>query len=149
VLAVLARGSTGPLRLRAAGDAELRVDGKLTLEARAGIEAASEGDVSLTGRHLRMRAAETILTTARLAVSSARSFLDLDRVEALLGAVDVVIDRVLERVGRSYRFVEEADQVRAGSIDYAADSTLNLHAENALVTADELVKVDAEQIQLG
>jgi hypothetical protein len=30
-----------------------------------------------------------------------------------------------------------------------AKETMNLHAANALVTAEELVKVDGEQIHLG
>ena len=47
---------------------------------------------------------------------------------------------------RSYRAVEETDQLRAGQIDYVAKETLSLHGENALLTAEELVKVDGEQI---
>ena len=64
-------------------------------------------------------------------------------------SVDSVLERLHSRVSRSYRRVEELDQVKAGQIDYQADTSLQLHAKYALVTADDLVKVDAEQIHLG
>ncbi|MBW2454888.1 MAG: DUF3540 domain-containing protein, partial [Deltaproteobacteria bacterium] len=34
-------------------------------------------------------------------------------------------------------------------IQHRAEKNYSLHGENALVTADELVKVDGEQIHLG
>ncbi len=45
--------------------------------------------------------------------------------------------------------MEELDQVKAEHIDYAASASMSLHAQNALVTAEELVKVDGEQIHVG
>jgi Protein of unknown function (DUF3540) len=60
-----------------------------------------------------------------------------------------VLERCHQRVARSYREVEETDQVKAGQIDYTADTSLQLHAKYALVTADQLVKMDAEQIHIG
>ena len=63
--------------------------------------------------------------------------------------LDSVLDRFSQRVKRSYRTVEETDQLKAERIDYTASSTMSLHGENALVTAEQLVKVDGEQIHLG
>jgi hypothetical protein len=62
---------------------------------------------------------------------------------------DSLFERVSQRVKRSFRTVEDIDQVRANKIDYASESTLALRAENAVVHAEELMKVDASQIQLG
>jgi hypothetical protein len=62
---------------------------------------------------------------------------------------DSVFDRLLQRVKRSYRFVEEHDQVRAAQIDYVAQNNASLRGENTLITAKDLVKVDGEQIHLG
>ncbi len=50
---------------------------------------------------------------------------------------------------RAYRFVEEMEHVRAGSIDYAARENVRFHGRNALVTAQQLVKMDGEQIHMG
>lgn len=119
VLAVLERTERAPVRLVTRGNTELVVDGALSVSSRA------------------------------FSLASARALFDVERVDAVFGKVEAVIERVLQRVKRSYRFVEETEQVRAGCIDIAAQSTMSLHAENAMVTADNLVKVDAEQIQLG
>ena len=69
--------------------------------------------------------------------------------------LDLAIERLLELhgstidVGRVRRTVEELDHVRAEQIDYAAKKTMSLHGDNAIVTANELVKVDGEQIHVG
>ena len=60
-----------------------------------------------------------------------------------------MFERVTQRVKRSFRFVEDADTVKAGRIDYAADTALTMRAKNTIIAAEELAKVDAEQIQLG
>jgi hypothetical protein len=119
VLAVLQRAEGAPVRWIARGDTELWVDGALSVVSRT------------------------------LSLHSARARIDLGTVEALLGKVEAVAERVLQRVKSSYRFVEGADHVRAGSVDIAAESTMSLHSNDTLMSAERLVKVDAGQIQLG
>lgn len=119
VTAVLRREDGAAVRLVTRADTELVVDGALSVASRA------------------------------FSLSSARALFDVERVDAIFGKVEAVIERVLQRVKRSYRFVEETEQVRAERIDIAAESSMNLHAHDTMVTADGLVKVDAEQIQLG
>jgi hypothetical protein len=74
---------------------------------------------------------------------------EVDRVKLVAQTFDSVLERLTQKVQRSYRTVTETDQLRAERIDYTADKVMSLHAEHALVSADELVKVDAEQIHLG
>jgi hypothetical protein len=62
---------------------------------------------------------------------------------------DSLFERVSQRVKRSFRTVEDIDQLKAKKIDYAAESTLALRAEHAVVHGEELIKVDGKQIQLG
>ena len=52
-------------------------------------------------------------------------------------------------VGKSAVRVDGLDQVRSTHIDYRADQTLQLQAENLIANATNLVKVDGEQIHLG
>ena len=119
VLAVLHRREGASVRLVTRADTDLAVDGVLSVTSRA------------------------------FSLSSVRAKLDLARVDAIFGKVEATIERVLQRVKSSYRFVEGADHVRAGSIDIAAESTMSLHSNDTLMSAERLVKVDAEQIQLG
>lgn len=119
VTAVLERTEGATLKLVMRANTDLVVNGALSIASRA------------------------------FSLSSSRALFDVEHVDAVFGKVEAVIERVFQRVKRSYRFVEETDHVRAGCIDVAAENTMSLHAENTMVTADGLVKVDAEQIQLG
>ncbi len=55
----------------------------------------------------------------------------------------------MDRIGRAYRTVEETDHLRAESIDHRAEKTLKMHAENSLLTSEQLVKVDGSQVHIG
>ena len=67
----------------------------------------------------------------------------------MAGLVDTVMERISQKVKRSYRLVEECDYLRSGEVDYRADKNMSLHGDNTMVTAKELVKVDGGQIHLG
>ena len=58
-------------------------------------------------------------------------------------------ERISQRVKRLYRHVEDFEQLRADKVDYVANKTMSLRGQNTLMTAEELVKVDGEQIHLG
>ena len=63
--------------------------------------------------------------------------------------LDLSLDRVSSRVNRAFRVVTEIDQLRAGQVDHSAETVMHLRAKNTVLTAEELVKVDGEQIHLG
>ncbi len=67
----------------------------------------------------------------------------------LAQSLDSVLERVSMRVKRSYRKVEEFEQLRTARLDYVVENEMSLHAGNAILSAEEVVKVDAEQIRLG
>jgi len=149
LLAVLERPGREPVRLETSVDTELRVEGRLTLSATKALEATSAEQISLSSERLLVRAVDALATTGRLSLTTGRALLDAESVQSVLGVVDTVAERVLQRVKRAYRFVEQTEQVRAGGLDYRARETMSFHSENATLTADGLVKIDAEQVQLG
>lgn len=128
VLAVLEREPGASTTLRTDGDARFEVPGgRLSLSARDAVEVAAP-ELSFLGRIVRAEA---------------------QRLDAVLGHVDAVLERVSQRVKRSYRFVEEIDAVRAEQIDYRAAQNLSARGKNTLLTAEDLVKVDGAQIHVG
>jgi hypothetical protein len=150
VLAVLERTEEGPATASLDRDLTLRVPGgALNLVAKDGIGIVSTGDVSITSAGVAVTAAEGTFSIDRLAVLGRQLLAEVANAKVVAGAVDTVLDRWVQKVKRAYRHVEEIDQVRAGRVDYAADKSMHLHAENALVTAEELVKFDGEHIHLG
>jgi hypothetical protein len=150
VLAILERPSGAPVRLSADGDLCVALEhGAFEVDAPGGIHLASKQGVSVAAKQVDISS-----VAGRFAIGSLTMFgtlleSRLEKLEVVVGGIDAVIERVVERVKRSYRFVEETDQVEAEHVDYAANKTMSLRAENALITAQELVKVDGSQIHVG
>lgn len=148
ILAVLERESP-VTTLSAPGDLRIEVDaGTFCVAARDGVSIATADEVSVASARVDVNTVE-----ARLAAQTATllgRFLqtEFEKVRSFAGTVDAVFDRLSQKVKRSYRTVEN-DQVRAKRIDYAAEKNVSLRGHNALVTAEQLVKIDGEQIHLG
>ena len=150
VLAVLERSPGAAARLVTDGDLDIHVGrGKLNLMAQHGVAVVTGATIDVAAGALTVQAGEGAVTFGALSVLSDVVRAELAEVKLEAGAVEAVVERVIERVKRSYRTVEEFDHLRAGVIDYAARETLKLRGDNAVVTATELVKVDGAQIHLG
>ncbi|NUP06705.1 MAG: DUF3540 domain-containing protein [Polyangiaceae bacterium] len=148
VLAVLERESPNA-QLSCEGDLSLKVGAKLQV-------VASEGLDLVTPRHMNMTAAEVGIHTSRAKVFASEILAIGSEIVGELANVklkgtffDKVFERVTERVQRSFRRVDEIDQLKAKQMDYLAEETLCLRSENMVAVAKELVKVDGEQIHFG
>ncbi|MDY7224857.1 DUF3540 domain-containing protein [Hyalangium rubrum] len=150
VLAVLERESDAPARLVSEGNLEVRLPrGRFVVAAQEGVDLVSAQEVSVTAGGVRVHATEGNVVVRQLSVLGAFVRAEFDRIKVMAESCDSVFDRMLQRVKRSYRFVEEHDQVRAAQIDYVAQNNASLRGENTLITAKDLIKVDGEQIHLG
>lgn len=151
VLAVLERPDGTAVRVKARGDLTFQVaQGSFTVAAAKGVNILSSDDVQLTtSKGLKLRAVEGQVFFDKLTYLGRKVFAELEQAKTFVGALDTVADRIVQRVKRSYRFVEEADELRAEYIDYAAKKNLRFRARNTLITAKELFKTDAEQIHFG
>jgi hypothetical protein len=151
VLAVLERLGGGPLPLDLeGGDVRLRVPhGRLEVSAAAGADLVSGGAVEVVAPTLGLTADEARVAVSRVGVFGGFVAAQVERVQVVAGALDGTIERLTQRIKRSLRLVEESDQVRAGSLDYRADGVVQLQGRTAVVTAEQLVKVDGAQIHVG
>jgi hypothetical protein len=150
VLAVLERISEGAAILNFPGDTEIRTHtGHLKISARDGIGMQTPGALTMQAATLKLDALQGDITVQNLSLVGDAWRSCINRVKTVGRTFDSILERCHQRVSRSYRVVDEMDQVKAGQIDYNAETTLQLHAKYALVTAQELVKVDADQIHLG
>ncbi|MGD0530460.1 MAG: DUF3540 domain-containing protein [Polyangiaceae bacterium] len=150
VLCVLDRETQGPKRLA--------VEGDLAIEARGGsVTVAAHGDFELiAARRAHIVAGTVDVTAAEANAWVGRLTLVGDYVRAELGKVMLFAssmtteaERVVQRIKRSLRVVEETEHVRAGTIDYRAEGMVNVRGKTTLVTAETLVKLDGEQVHLG
>jgi len=150
ILAVLEREEGAKATLSTEGDLEIRQrDGRVTIAAQEGIDLITARAVTLIGQALEVNATDGNVVVQKLAFVGGLVRAQMDKVKLHAQTFDAVLDRFSQRVRNAYRTVEETDQLRAERIDYEATSTMSLHAENAVVTAEQLVKVDGEQIHLG
>lgn len=149
VLAVLEPegGKTG---IAVDGDLDIKVaSGRFRVTAAKGVELASGKDVSVVGNELSITAIEGNVVVQKLSYLGTLLRGEVETIKTIASTCDSVFERVSQRVKRSFRVVDDIDQVRAHSINYAAETNMMLRAENAVVSAEQLVKVDAKQIQLG
>jgi hypothetical protein len=150
ILAILERRRSGPLQLDAPGDLTLRVpNGRIALAARDGLDLSTAGATSIDSGQLQITASEATIQVEGLSYLGRWVHSEVERVKLFATSMDTVVERFWQKVKRSFRFVEEVDQVRAGEIEYTARTNAHIHAENTLLTAEQLVKVDAGQIHLG
>lgn len=150
VLAVLVRGSEGATTIGVEGDLAIRAaSGKVTIAAQEGVDVVSPSPVRVAAGEVTVSAAIGRLRVEALEVLGRAVKAELGKVKVFASSLDSVLERFTQRSRTSLRTVEELDQVRAKHIDYAAAGNAHLRGENALVSAEDLVKVNAEQIHIG
>jgi hypothetical protein len=150
VLAVLRRDRSVATRVAIAGDLDVQLgSGRFRVAAQEGVELLSAREVSVVAGGVRVNATEGHVVLKGLSFLGEAVRAEIDRVKLVAQSFDAVLGRFSQRVQRSYRTIEETDQVRAQRIDYTAEKTMSLHGEHTLLTAEELVKLDAEQIHVG
>ncbi len=150
VLAVLERKESQKTTIAVEGDLVFRTPhGKVEIAAQEGVDIVAAAPVNVTGSEVTVKALRARLSAEWIEVVGAAVKAELGKVKMLASTFDSVLDRFSQRTKRSYRTVEEIDQVRAQHIDWAAEGNAHLRGENTLVTATDLVKVNADQVHLG
>jgi hypothetical protein len=150
VLAVLEREEGAPGRISLEGDLDIDLrHGRFRVAAEEGVGLTSAKDVSVVSSSVNVRAITGEVALQSFSFLSAVVRAEVEKAKLLAGSLDSVLDRLSQRVKRAYRVVEESDHLRAKRVDYAAKETMSLHGGNTLVTAEELVKLDGEQIHVG
>jgi Protein of unknown function (DUF3540) len=150
VLAVLERKSTDAATLDTDGDLAIRAQsGKVTIAAQEGVDVVSPSPVRIVAGELSITAALGQLRVEALDVLGRTVKAEFGKVKVLANSIDSILERYTQRARLSKRTIEELDQVHAGHIDYAAAGNAHLRGENAIVSAEDLVKMNAEQIHIG
>ena len=150
VLAVLERDQEVATRIAVEGDLELQVpDGRFSVAASDGIGLVSKSQVSVVSAEVKVNAVEANVALQKATLVGKYLQTEFERIKSFATSFDGIFERFSQRAKNSYRRVEGLDQVKAENVDYNAKKTMNLHGENAVMTARQLVKVDGEQIHMG
>lgn len=149
VLAVLERESKD-VSLGCDGNMDVTLrEGRFRVVSKEGVALVSPKEVQVVSESVSIHASTAKLVAREIVAVGASVLGELVDVKLRGTILDKVFDRVSERVQRSFRRVEELDQLRAKQIDHLADETLSLRSASAVVTAEDLVKIDGEQIHFG
>lgn len=150
ILAVLEREEGAAVALACEGDLSIRAPhGRCTVAAGAGVDLLSQGAVTVTAGSFDLKSEHATAFIERLSVVGAAVEVQMAKVKVFGESIDTVAERVTQRVKRSYRWVEELDQLKTSTLDMAAKTLMRLHGKNTVVTSEDLVKVDGGQIHMG
>jgi len=150
VIAVLEREEGAGAEISCEGDIEIKsTGGSVRVASKDGIDLVSQREVSVLAEGVRIAATKGSVLLDNLSYIGSLVRAEIGKVKHEGGILERTLERVSEKVKRSFRRVEELDQVKAERIDYSAKQVMSLRAENAIVTAEQLVKMDGEQIHLG
>ncbi len=143
ILAVLLRNSRGEIEndLYFKGNVNLHAEGgTLSLSASEGVSVASDR-MSIAAREGEMAFGEFTVTGSSLST-------EIGAIRTVAGKVEHIFQRLTERLIDAFRFVKDHEEVQTGSTRYVVETNLSMHSKNAMHTAEELVSINAEQINL-
>lgn len=144
VLAVLEQRDPSRAAIEVEGDLSIRsARGKITLAAQEGLDLITAAAAQIAASAVDIGAMEALSVTA----SAVKA--EVQKAKVFAATLDSFFERVSVRAKRSFRAVEELDQVKARHLDYAAAGNAHLRAGNTFVTAQDLVKLDGEQVHIG
>lgn len=150
VLAVLEREEGAVHRWTADGDVSIEAPvGRVDVSASEGASISSGGEISLKGIALSMKSQVAKLAISKLSYVGDEVLAEVSRSKVVAQTLESVANLVSQTAERVARVVTEIEHLRAGTIDIAAQHTLMLHSQNAMLTAKELVKMDGEAVQMG
>ncbi len=152
ILAVLRKGaqSQGRTNLVFEGQVDFQVkDGGLKLTAATDLTLASGARTALVADKLTLHATRADAVIERISLAARVFKGQVRRIRTVAGSVENVFRRLTQRLKDSFRFVEDQDEVQAGSARYLVDDTLTMNSKNAVHMAEEIVTINAEQIHMG
>ncbi|HUT70758.1 MAG TPA: DUF3540 domain-containing protein [Desulfatiglandales bacterium] len=150
ILAVLERVQGAKATLSFDSDVDIRTsEGTLSIASKQGIDLASTKDINLIASRLGIVCSEGEINISKLTFLGSFFEGSLETVKLLARTFDAITERFFRRTKRSYRFIEDTDQVKAGSLNYVADKALMLRGTFSQMTAKEDVHIDGARINIG
>jgi hypothetical protein len=150
VLAVLRQCREGEAQLTFERDVSLNVlKGRLRVLAQEGVDLVSPRTVKVHAGSLLAEAEQVHASFSLLDLVGQSIVSKTKKVRVVAEAVDTVAGRIYQRAVNFLRRTDELDRVEAKNIDMRAEQLMHMHGQNAVTTAEALVKIDAGQVHVG
>ena len=150
ILAVLEREKGVKATLSFDSDVDIKVSkGSLSIASKQGIDLASTENINLIASRLGIVSSDAEINISKLTFLGRFFEGSLETVKLFAKTFDAITERFFRRTKRSYRFIEDTDEVKTGSLHYVADKSLMLRGTFSQMTAKEDIHIDAERINIG
>jgi hypothetical protein len=150
VTSVLERSSDAPMRLWAEGDVSLvSLRGNVSLTAGRSVDVDAGERARIAAPEIDLHAGVARFVLDELVQVGRKASLCVKKIRHVGDMIETFAEHVLVRAQRGSRFIEESDQLRAGDIDHRAETTLQMRSRSMFMTADTVVRMDADQIHMG
>jgi hypothetical protein len=150
IVAVLDRPTDLPARILFEGDIAITsARGDLSLHATNEINVDAGSRARIAAQEIDPHAGVAHFVLDELLQVGRRVSLYVTMLRSVGELVETFADHVLTRARHGSRFIEGSDQIRAGDIDQRAEGNMQLQAGTQFITAETIVRVDAEQIHMG
>ena len=151
ILAVLQRADVAaPQELAFVGDVRMQVsDGGLQLMAAEDVTLAAGQTCACLARKVEVLADAAEIRVERVSFLGKALRANVRAVTLVAGAIETTARRCTRRLRDLFSFVEDHSEYQSRNSRHLVEETLIMHSKNAFHVADEIVKVDAEQVQLG
>jgi len=148
VLAVL-EGSDPITRIATDGELSVHGSGKVRVSSAESLDLIAAKNVAIHTRALELsaRLLSAAMDESRFVGRVLKA--DLSQLTVWSEQVETRSQRLVQRVKRAFRFIEDIDQMRAGTVDHRAEKMASLRGENTVVSARSVAKIDAAQVHLG
>jgi hypothetical protein len=150
VLSVLERHDTEGVVLSAPGSVTIKSsEGGVRLAAAGDVDVVSHTGVSIAAPRFELTSNVGEVAFRTLAFVGEKVGTSAEQIKSVAKTVETLMKRFIQRTQLSYRFVEELDPLQAEAVDHTAKTTYSVSAKNAGVFSEQVIKLDASNIQLG
>lgn len=150
LIAVIRQADPTAAHLALQGDVHIAsTQGRISMKAAEGLDFSAGAGIGMSSESFDLSSKRAKLTIDDLDYLGRQASFAVTKASWVGAACDVVVDRISQVADSVLRLVRKSDQIRAGRLDYEAEESVRLHGGHTLLTAKNLVKVDADQIHMG
>ncbi|HUU30240.1 MAG TPA: DUF3540 domain-containing protein [archaeon] len=149
IISILLRNPQSPASMPFPDGLSIKIEsGAFALES-PDVLLASGGKLSLSGADLRIKATDGDVAVEKMAFRGCELKSSCDTIRLAARNIETVAGRLIQKLRRSYRTVEEFEESKIGRLRCIVNGMFFLKSKSTTVLAEKAVKMDGQKILLG
>ncbi|WP_161495215.1 DUF3540 domain-containing protein [Advenella sp. S44] len=150
LIAIISRSSNAPVSLAIRGDLAIRsTSGSVSLHSAAGTHISSDAKLALSSAHYEQTNDTARFTVGQMSYTGETVEATVGKTTIFSSIVSLLADRINSVARLCFRNVKEVDHVRAQTIDYEAEKLTRVHGGYTTLTAQDVMKINGDQIHMS